>query len=252
MQLRRMVTTAFPHGFESLLHTPTIMKVFNKIVIAIMMASGSAAMASAQYYAIANQVSQLIQPALSGSFNYKGYVDVSYLKGLGDRNADIFEITTTQGFRYADWFFMGIGAGVEAMFTNPQHSFDGWDDPEQDSWSIDPSRGRSKTGWLIPLFTDFRFNFGSPKSVGFFLDLRVGATFLVSDNYLEIGDGYMTRSECFYLKPALGLRIPLSDSNPKQALNIGVSYQLTTSRYWYYQSSDLTLNALGVTMGFEW
>ena len=31
--------------------------------------------ASAQYYELANQIPQLISPALSGNFNYKGFVD---------------------------------------------------------------------------------------------------------------------------------------------------------------------------------
>lgn len=217
-----------------------------------MLAAGSAAGASAQYYQIANQVQQLITPALSGSLNYKGYVEASVLKGIGERNADFFEITTTQGFKYADWFFMGVGAGVEAILTNPQSTFSDWDNPGSPSWGLDSSRSRSKTGWLIPLFTDFRFNIGSPASVGFYIDLRVGATFLVSDNYLEIGRGLMTRSECFYLKPSAGLRIPLGNNDTRRALDIGVSYQFTSTRYWYYYSSDMSLNSLGVTIGFEW
>ncbi len=62
----------------------------------------------------------------------------------------------------------------------------------------------------------------------------------------------MTNSECFYLRPSLGVRIPMSLNNSKQALNIGLTYQLTTSNYWYYHDSNSTLNAVGVNIGFEW
>lgn len=230
------------------------MRKFRKAIIASVLAMACSAGASAQYYQMANQLQQLITPALSRSLNYKGFVDVSYLKGVGNRNADYLEFTTTQGFKYADWFFMGVGAGVEVVFANPNSQFSDWESPSQiiDYDGFDRDKGHTKTGCVIPLFTDFRFNIGKPADVGFFIDLRLGCSFLLSDKYLEIGDGYMTNSECFYLRPSLGMRIPLGAANTRQAVNIGVSYQLTTSNYWYYHSSSTTLNAVGVNIGFEW
>lgn len=230
------------------------MKSFIRTLAAATLVLACSGTAGAQYYQMANQLQQLISPALSRSLNYKGFVDASYLKGLGTRNADYLEITTTQGFKYADWFFMGVGAGVEVVFANPQSQFNDWNAPagDLDFDGFDRHKGHTKTGWVIPLFTDFRFNIGKPKDVGFFIDLRLGCSFLLSDKYLEIGDGYMTNSECFYLRPSLGMRIPLNADKPRQAVNIGVSYQLTTSDYWYYHSSSTTLNAVGVSIGFEW
>ncbi len=90
----------------------------NAISLAIMIGSASA---SAQYYQIANQIPQMLQPALSGSLNYKGFVDASYVKGIGQRNADFLELTTTQGFQYSSWFFMGVGAGVKLFSPIPTH-----------------------------------------------------------------------------------------------------------------------------------
>lgn len=219
------------------------------MALAVVMGMMSATAAHAQYYQMANQLQQLIGPALSGGMNYRGFVDGSYLKGVGDRNADYLEITTTQGMKYADWFFMGVGAGVEVVFTNPKSQFTDWAGVQG---GFDASKGHSRTGWVIPLFTDFRFNIGKPADVGFFIDLRLGCSFLLSDKYLEIGDGYMTNSECFYLRPSVGIRIPVSSTNTKQAVNVGVSYQLTTSNYWYYHTSKSTLNGIGVNIGFEW
>lgn len=205
--------------------------------------------AKAQYYQMANQLGQLIAPALSGSFHYKGFVDASYLYGVGSRQASYVEVITTQGMRYSDCFFMGVGAGVQAIISDPKSTFNDWDNVYD---GFDRFHGRTKTGWVIPLFTDFRFTLGDQISIGMFIDLRLGCSFLLSNDYLEIGNGYMTNSECFYLRPSFGMRIPVNINNPKQALNIGVTYQLITSNYWYYHSSKSTLSAFGVTFGFEW
>lgn len=225
------------------------MKRFFKFIIAAVCIAGCTGMASAQYAQMVDQVGRMLGPALSGGFNYKGYVDASYLKGVGSKNADFVEITTTQGFRYADWFFMGVGAGVEAVFTNPKNTFSDWDNAGP---GFNRGKSVSSTGWVVPLFTDFRFIIGSGQSIGFYIDLRLGASFLVNNTYLRIGDGYMTSSENFYVRPCVGMRIPLNISNPKQALNIGLAYQLITSNYWYYSSSRTSLSALGLNVGFEW
>lgn len=79
---------------------------FRLLVIALMLAAGSQA-SRAQYYEITNQLTNLISPALSGSFNYKGYVEASGLAGVGHNRANFIGISTTQGFRYASWFYMG-------------------------------------------------------------------------------------------------------------------------------------------------
>lgn len=222
------------------------MKTFRKIAAAVLlMWAGSA---SAQFYQIANQIPNLITPALTGGFRYRGFVDVSYTKGVGNRNADYAELSTTQGFQYADWFFMGAGLGIQAVMTNPRNGAGGWETLPGD---FDHDRDHSKTGCVIPLYTDFRFDIGKPQSTSFYIDLRLGASFLVSDNYLEVGDGFLTNTECFYFKPSVGLRIPLNETG-KQAVNVGVSYQLVTSNYWYRYSSDVSLSSIGLSVGFQW
>lgn len=201
--------------------------------------------ASAQYYEIANQIPNLISPALSGSLRYKGFAEASYLKGVGNQNADFLEFSTTQGFRYSDWFFMGAGIGVNVMFA---HS-DGFN-PGNYPWNQD--KNLTSTGVMIPLYTDFRFNFGNTKNVSFFADVRLGCSFLVSDSYIQISNGYLSSSENFYLRPSVGVRIPVNSQNAKQAVNVGVTYQLITSNYWYNYSSNVCLNSLGVNLSYEW
>ena len=81
------------------------MKRIYRLLLAVVLLGCSTA-ASAQYYQMANQLTNLISPALSGSFNYKGYVDFSGIAGLGTARANFFGISTVQGFKYADWFFI--------------------------------------------------------------------------------------------------------------------------------------------------
>ena len=163
------------------------------------------------------------------------------------RQADFIEVTTTQGFQFTPWFYMGAGIGVQTIMTNRNDNYDPWQYPGD--W--DSNKGRSRTGWMLPLYSDFRFNIGPRNDTSFFIDLRVGASFLLSDDYLEIGDGFLNSDQTFYLKPSIGMRIPLNDSG-SQAVNIGLSYQLMTQDYWYRSYSDVTLSSFGATIGFEW
>ena len=222
------------------------------IFLGILMVLGSAT-AKAQYYEIANQIPQLIAPALQGGFNYKGFVEGGYIGFVGDKKASVFDISTVQGFRYSNWFFMGVGAGINILTSNPNDDWgSGWGGNTYYNEYINHSDIR--TAVMIPLFTDFRFNIGNDAkgAVSFFIDLRLGGSFLVGNDWVRIGNGYLTRSQCFYLKPSIGLRIPVSDSNVKQAINIGVSYMLLTQDYWNSYSNSAVLNGVGATISFEW
>ena len=50
----------------------------------------AASAASAQIADIVNQIPGLIQPALSGSLNYKGFVETGFAGGFGDYRANVF------------------------------------------------------------------------------------------------------------------------------------------------------------------
>ncbi|MCM1291265.1 MAG: hypothetical protein NC201_03475 [Prevotella sp.] len=223
-------------------------KIFPIIIIALCTLF-SPAFSKAQYYEIANQLPQLISPALSGSMNYKGFVDASFLKGVGSNQADILDFSTSQGFTYSTWFYMGVGLGVDIIFA---HTDDDWGN----GWNNDPYRNHetTTTGVMIPLFSDFRFNIGgsSSSSPSFYIDLRIGASFLIGQDYIRINNGYLTSNEHFYLRPSIGVRIPINKEKPKQAINIGIDYQLLTSNYWNNWNNNVTLNAFGVNAAFEW
>lgn len=213
---------------------------FKLIVIAVTLTATSVA-ARAQYYEIANQLTQVLSPALSGSMSYKGYVEASGLAGLGTSRANFLGISTSQGFRYSNWFFMGVGVGVDVAMS---------DAPERQ----DVEGNMSTTKAMIPVFTDFRFNIGDMSKTGFFIDLKLGASWLIGSSYLRMQEAYMTTATQFYLRPTLGVRLPVNKNKPKQAFNIGVTYQLLTSNnnYYWYGGNSLSLNNVGLTLGYEW
>lgn len=217
-------------------------------IIAIILSMLSSLSASAQYYEIANRIPSLIQPALSGSGQYKGFIEAGYSKTLGNYDADFLEMSTSQGFQYNSWFYMGVGLGVDVLFS---HKNDDWgSDWENPSYGSD--RGSTTTAAMIPLFTDFRFNIGGNSGASFFIDMKVGCSFLLGNKYISIGDGYLTNQEYFYLRPSIGMRIPTNSRNPKQAVDIGINYRLLTSNYWNSWSRNITLNSIGVSLAFEW
>lgn len=223
------------------------MKKYLKPLLLITIFTGCSFTAGAQYYQIANQLTGLIRPALTGGSGYKGYVDVSYLSGLGSRRVDFIGLSTSQGFSYRSWFYMGVGLGVDLALshTNPDFGAGG----TGPYWN----HGYNKTGVMVPVFTDLRFNIGNTSSTSFFIDARIGASFLMGNNYLAVADGFITNREYFYLKPSVGARIPIGNSG-KQAIDIGVVYQLLTTNYWYDRPSsyNVTLSSLGAVVSFEW
>lgn len=205
--------------------------------------------AFAQWGQIVNQLPSLISPAISGNGSYRGFFDAGYSKTVGHYDADFLEFSTTQGYQYNSWFYMGVGLGADVMFA---HQDNNWGTEWQASRSFDFYHSSRKTAVMIPVFTDFRFKFGGSEFASFFADLRTGCSFLMTNDYICIGNGYLTSRQYFYLRPSIGMRIPLSSNNPKQAVNIGISYKLLTSNYWSSWNRNITLNSIGASVGFEW
>lgn len=113
--------------------------------------------------------------------------------------------------------------------------------------------GSTQTKAMIPLFTDFRFNIGDARLLSCFIDLKVGAAWLIGNDYLRMADGFMGNGTQFYFRPAIGIRIPVSATDPDHAFNIGLTYQLITSGNNYYRySRSLSLNNVGVAVSYEW
>ena len=195
-----------------------------------------------QYTNIVNQAANLLQTAVMGGSRYKGYVEATYTGGFGRLQADFVGLSTSQGYQYNDWFFMGAGIGVDLVYSKTETGYNDWN----------YNRQTRTSGAMIPIFTDFRFNLGGRTSTSFFIDVKAGGSFLIGKNYLAIENGYINGSEYFMLRPSLGLRVPISKTG-KKAMNIGLTYQLLTCNYWWYNNSNSgTLNSLGATVSYEW
>lgn len=219
------------------------MKTLKRFFIAAAVALIAGLTANAQYYQLANQVSNLITPALSGSGSYRGMVEVTGTTGIGTNRANFIGASTVQGYRYNNWFFMGAGLGVEAAMSRNAIN------KAPDQWNYATTR----TKCMIPVFSDFRFYTGSDEGIAFYLDLKLGAAWLVGSKYFGLAEGYMSNGTQFYLKPSAGVRIPVTPGDKKHAFNVAVSYQLLTSNnsLTYYNNS-VSLNNIGVTIGYEW
>ena len=85
------------------------------ILLGIMLSTAIAA--SAQYSNIANGLTNVLMPALSGSSSYKGFVDAAYTQGVGRYRSNFATISTSQGYQLNSWLFMGAGIGVDLMWS---------------------------------------------------------------------------------------------------------------------------------------
>lgn len=222
------------------------MKSVRILMIAAAVALSSAVGANAQYYQLATQAADMIRTAATGGMNYRGYVDAAFAGGVGKKRTDVFELSTTQGIKVTPQFFIGVGAGLQLLLTDVNN------DEGEVYYPWMANHDYTTTGVAIPLFTDLRLDLGNQSDLSFFADLKLGASFMTGSKLIRIGDGYVYSSQCFYLRPTLGMRIPLTKNNNKMAMTVGLTYQLLTSGSWYMNHNSVTLNAIGANVGFEW
>ena len=217
------------------------------LAIIIVIATAFTSRMDAQVYAAINTIQSVLSPALSGSGRYKGYVEGGYSHTIGKYNGDFIELSTSQGYQYNSWFYMGAGLGIDLLLS---HKGSRW----LEGMTTPPAnfRGYATTAPMLPLFADFRFLIGNTSNISFFLDLKVGCSFLLINKCVAIGDGYLTNREYFFLDPSIGLRLPCNKKNPRQAVNVGVKYKLITSEYWYNYANNITLQSIGAFVAFEW
>jgi len=146
---------------------------------------------------------------------YKGFVDVGYSIGTGDYDFDRVEISTTHGYQFNDFLFVGGGMGM--------HYYSDLDDE-----------------YAVPVFANFRANFMRGKVVPFG-DVKLGYTVgdIVEGAYGAIGVGVR-----FALKGKKALNLSLSYT----AQDVDVDYY---GYYDYYYSDEETLGAFSIKIGFE-
>ena len=211
------------------------MRQLRQLLLALLVSLTFTGVAKAQYYEMASHMTDMLLPALSGNLNYKGYIEASYLKGLGEERVDFVDISTTQGVKYASWFYMGVGAAVDVMIP-----------------SLDFKQHRYDASVMVPLYADFRFFIGNQSKVSANLDLRVGAAFVFDE--FPTNHGYLMEDENLYFRPTFSVRFPINKLRPKQAINIGFSYQLLLNAWesGHHWDEAKDFHNIGATVGFEW
>ncbi len=124
---------------------------------------------------------------------YRGFVDLGYSFGVGDYATDRLEFSTSHGYQFNPYFYLGVGAAV-----NYYHDAD---------------------VASIPLFVNPRVDIPTNSVISPFVDLKVGYT--VSDNV-----------EGFYLAPSIGARFNLQN-NMGVNFSLGYTLQKTDGYYYY-------------------
>lgn len=205
--------------------------------------------ASAQYSDIINGIANVLNPALSRSQSYKGFVEADYTQGFGNYRTNFATLSTSQGYQFSDYFYMGAGIGVDLFWSTVD---EGWGNSWKPQRPDSQYNSYTSAAVMIPVFTNARLTLGDRSKASFFADLKVGAAFLCTSSYVKIRDGYLTNTNYFYLQPSVGVRIPVNKTHPRQAVNIGLHYRLITSDYWSGYQATVPLNGAGLNASFEW
>ena len=127
---------------------------------------------------------------------YRGFVDLEYYKSIDAISRNHYGISTSHGYQFKPWLFVGAGAGIK--LSHKKH-YENFDRPPKDFY-------------MFPVFADVRFDLLKNKFSPF-LDCRVGYT-LGNKAY-----GVM-------LNPSLGCRIGLSN---RLAINATIGYSLQST-----------------------
>lgn len=224
------------------------MKLYKSLLTALL-ALGSILPGRAQIGEIVNGLTNVALPAITQGAGYKGYLEADFTAGVGNYRTNFVTVATSQGYQLNNWFYMGAGIGVDMLWSTVNKGWANGFIGQDPSWN---DHQYTSSAVMIPVFTDFRFILGDQRSTSFFVNFRLGAAFLCSDSYIKIRDGYLSNREYFYFQPAIGVRVPVSSTKPRQALDIGIHYRLMTSNYWNNWQYNATINGLGVNIGFEW
>lgn len=208
---------------------------------------------SAEYNEVVNGMkNRSIVPTREGNTShrgYKGFVEADCTIGYGNYRSNFATLATSQGLMATDWLYLGAGIGMDLAWSTVNAG-----------WGRRPSRYsrewyRHETtdfALMIPIFSDFRFIFGKTTDLSLFLNMRLGAAFLCSDNYLRIKDGFLSDKSYFYMQPAIGVRIPIRKTKPRQAMDIGIHYRVMTAKYRSDWQQNANINGLGLNISYEW
>lgn len=148
---------------------------------------------------------------------YKGFVDLGYTAGVGDYSAGRMELTTSHGYQFNPYLFLGAGTGFQ--YYHEGETF------------------------TLPIFADIRANFMKGPIVPF-VGFKAGYTLAFFDGISGLGA---------YLAPNVGVKFAVS---PNTALNFTLGYTGQIAKIEYYDSYDyysghITLSGISFKIGLE-
>lgn len=150
---------------------------------------------------------------------YRGFVELGYAFGVGeDGNNDRLEITTTHGYQFNPYIFVGGGAGIHY-----------YNDAEEA---------------LMPVFGEFRANL-LDGPITPYVGFKLGYSAVLNDSdYWEGGA---------FFSPSIGVRF-LTGGDKFLNVSFGYSLQQLNYEYYYngyYGEDSFSMNALHLKIGFE-
>lgn len=164
---------------------------------------------------------------------YRGFADFGYTVGVGDYEFGRFEVSTTQGYQFNPYFFVGGGVGFHFMQSY-----------ETAGMEIALDKRDAKVS--IPLFADLRGTFSKRKFAPF-IDLKAGY--------------FLTNNDGLYGNISVGCRMTVKR---KQAVSLSVGYTYeklefetfdrfmnSTSMNYTRSSRKLDCEGISIKIGYE-
>ena len=127
---------------------------------------------------------------------YRGFVDLEYYKSIDAISQDHFGFSTTHGYQFKPWLFVGAGAGMK--ISHNKHSKENF--------------GKKVDFYMFPVFGNIRFDLLKGKFSPY-LDCRLGYT---------LGN----KAYGIMFNPSLGCRVGLTDV---LAINASFGYSLQST-----------------------
>lgn len=150
---------------------------------------------------------------------YRGFVDIGGAVGVGDYGDGVFAVSTSHGYQFNPYIFVGAGIGVDYHFDYETMFLPIFAD----------LRGYFIDGRITP-FVGIKIGYSPVDGTGLYFNPSVGASFGISRKLaLNISIGYnLQRAEMY---------------------NIYYNYSYYTGYSYYY--SDETIGAITFKVGFE-
>ena len=170
-------------------------------------------------------------PGIGPQKGYRGFFDLEFYKSIDAISEDHFGFSTTHGYQFKPWLFVGAGAGMKISHNKHcKHDF-----------------AKKTDFYMFPVFADVRFDLLKSKFSPY-LDCRVGYT---------LGN----KAYSLMFNPSVGCRMGLTD---KLAINASLGYSMQrtdiavvsigNTAIWHHEGSNEQNNpyhCLSIKLGVE-